>query len=209
MPRTATRRKPAPHAEATRGAIVDAAVETFALKGFDAASTREIARVAGVEQGLLTYHFRTKDDLWRAAANQVFAVLRQSVGSQLAGLDDVAPEDRGREAVRAYVRTMAANPAFFRFIVDQGHRTDARQRWLVDTHIKPGVEAMKRLGLLGAIGGEGDQLPHALFAMLGAGSLIFAVPQNCRRITGLDPRTPDAIDAHADFVANLLLPRAS
>lgn len=206
MPKATSRRKPAPHAEATRARIVAAAVETFALKGFDAASTREIAHAAGVEQGLLTYHFPTKDDLWRAAAERVFTVLQQSVGEHLAALEDVEPDERGREAVRAYVRTMAANPEFFRFIVDQGNRTDARQRWLVDRHIKPGVETMKRLGILRAIGAEEDQLPHALFAMLGAASLIFAVPQNCRRLTGVDPRKSEAIEAHADFVANLILP---
>jgi len=202
------RRKPAPHAEATRDRIVAAAVASFAHKGFEAASTREIARAAGVEQGLLTYHFPSKDDLWRAAAERVFTVLQESVGEQLSALEDVDPAERGREVVRAYVRTMAANPEFFRFIVDQGNRSDARQRWLVDKHIKPGVEAMKRLGILRAIGAEEDRLPHALFAMLGAGSLIFAVPQNCRRLTGLDPRKPEAIEAHADFVADLILPSA-
>ena len=206
MPRTQPRRKPAPHAEATRARIVNAAVESFAQKGFEAASTRHIAQAAGVEQGLLTYHFATKDDLWRAAADRVFAVLRESVEEHVATLEDIEPAERGREAIRAYVRTMAANPEFFRFIVDQGNRADARQRWLVDRHIKPGLEAMKRLGILRAIGADEDRLPHALFAMLGAGSLIFAVPQNCRRLTGVDPRKPEAIEAHADFVANLILP---
>ena len=66
---------------------------------------------------------------------------------------------------------------------------------------------MQQLGLLRAIGADEDKLPHALFAMLGAGSLIFAVPDNCRRLTGLDPRKPEAIEAHADFVADLLIPR--
>ena len=150
MPRT--RRKPAPHAEATRTRIVDSAVKAFADKGFEGASTREIAQAAGVEQGLLTYHFPTKDELWRAAANQVFAVLRGSVGERLASLEGIPPGERAREGVRAYVCTMAAHPEFFRFIVDQGNRSDARQRWLVDTHIKPAFEAMKQLGILRALG---------------------------------------------------------
>ena len=92
---------------------------------------------------------------------------------------------------------------------DQGNRSDARQRWLVDTHIKPALEAMKRLGLLRVIGADEENLPHALFAMLGAASLIFAVPQNVRRLTGADPRKPDVIEAHADFVADLLIRQGS
>ena len=208
MPRS--RRKPAPHAEATRRRIVDAAVKAFSDEGFEAASTRRIAQAAGVEQGLLTYHFPTKDRLWRAAADRVFEVLRGSVGEQVARVAALPAEAQAREGIRAYVRTMAGHPEFFRFIVDAGNRSDARQRWLVDTHIQPAYERLKQVGVLRAIGAEREaQLPHALFAMVGAGSLIFAVPHNCRRLTGVDPRKPEAIEAHAEFVADLLLARAS
>jgi hypothetical protein len=49
-------------------------------------------------------------------------------------------------------------------------------------------------------------LPHAYYVMAGAGSLIFAVAPECRRLTGLDPETAAAIEAHAEFVARLLVP---
>jgi len=206
MAKTRARRKPAPHAEATRTRIVAAAVKAFAEKGFEGASTREIAQAAGVEQGLLTYHFPNKDELWRAAADRIFGVLRQGVGERVALLEeDGDPDERSREAIREYVRTMAANPEFFRFIVDQGNRADARTRWLVDTHIKPGFETMKEFGLLRAARSE-EAVPHAFFSLLGAGSLIFSVAPNCRRLTGVDPRKREAIEAHADFVANLMVP---
>ncbi len=92
--------------------------------------------------------------------------LHDDVGERLASLEGVAPDERGREGIRAYVRTMAAHPEFFRFIVGQGNRSDARQRWLIDTHVEPGVQLMKQLGLLRLIGAGEDELPHALFAML-------------------------------------------
>jgi AcrR family transcriptional regulator len=180
----------------------------FAEKGFEGASTREIAAAAGVEQGLLTYHFPSKDELWRAAANRIFGVLRKGVTERVASLKATDPSERSREAIREYVRTMAANPEFFRFIVDQGHRYDARTRWLVDTHIKPAFASMKELGFLRAARREEDT-PHAFFSLLGAGSMIFSVPGNCRRLTGLDPRKRDTIEAHADFVANLMVPSDS
>jgi AcrR family transcriptional regulator len=180
-------------------------VKAFSRRGFGAASTREIAQAAGVEQGLLTYHFPSKDALWRAAADRIFTVLRKSVVERVASLEGLDPDERGREAIRGYVRTMAANPEFFRFIVDQGNRSDARTRWLVDTHIKPAFETIKRLGLLRAAGSDEARLPHAFFALVGAGSLIFSVAPNCRRLTGIDPRKREAIEAHADFVADLMV----
>ncbi len=206
MRKTLHKRQPAAHADATRSRIVVAAVTAFADRGFEAASTREIARRAGVEQGLLTYHFRNKDALWRAAADRVFCTLREGVFERLTKTGEVSPDERAREVIRTYVRTMAAHPEFFRFIVDQGHRFDERTDWLVETHIRPAFEMMKGLGLLRTAGHDENKLPHAFFALLGASTLIFSVPANCQRLTGADPQDPKVSEAHADFVARLLIP---
>src|SRR5882757_10448619 len=56
----------------TRQALLDSALHEFAAAGFDAASTRAIAARAGVRQGQLTYHFESKDVLWRAAVDHLF-----------------------------------------------------------------------------------------------------------------------------------------
>jgi len=206
MSKIRKKRQPAAHADATRSRIVEAAVAAFADRGFDAASTREIARRAGVEQGLLTYHFRNKDALWRAAADRVFTTLREGVMEHLTRMPEASTEEQARELIRTYVRTMAAHPEFFRFIVDQGHRFDERTEWLVKTHIRPAFEVMQQMGLLRVAGNDPSKWPHAVFALLGAGSLIFSVPANCQRLTGVDPRDPEVIEAHADFVAALLIP---
>jgi TetR/AcrR family transcriptional regulator len=202
-----TKRQPAAHADATRKRIVEAAVKVFADRGFDAASTREIAGKADVKQGLLTYHFPNKDALWRASADCVFSTLRESIATRLFAMQGGSDSDRdqARELVRTYVRTMAAHPEFFRLIVDQGHRFDERTDWLVDTHIRPAFKMMKELGLLRSAGQDESKLPHALFALLGASTLIFSVPGNCSRLTGCDPRDGETIEAHADFVAELLI----
>lgn len=43
--------------------IIKAAIETFAAKGYSASSTNEIARKAGVAEGTIFRHFKTKKDL--------------------------------------------------------------------------------------------------------------------------------------------------
>jgi AcrR family transcriptional regulator len=62
MPRTG-RRKGSPD---TREAILAAARETFADRGFDGASIRAIATGAGVDPALVHHYFGTKDELFRA-----------------------------------------------------------------------------------------------------------------------------------------------
>ena len=203
---TSRRRKTRPARGQARERIVTAAVEAFAEKGFEAASTRDIALRAATDQGLVTYHFPSKDLLWRAAADQLFGTLTNRLGERIASIAPASPRERARRAIREYVRWIAEHPEFFRFLVDAGNRSNARSRWLVDTHIKPRFEFMKEQGVVRASGIDEAATPHAFFALAGAAGLIFAVAPNCRRLTGLDPRKREVIEAHADFGADLMVP---
>ena len=192
--------------EATRERIVEAAVEAFAEKGFVGASTREIARRAGTNQGLITYHFRSKDELWRAAADRVFELLANRLAERLGSLEHAEPRERARQGIREYVRFAAAHPELFRMMVDEGKNSEPRMRWLVDTHLKPAYERFMHPRGVRLSGFDDRNLPHAYYVMAGAGSLIFAVAPECRRLTGLDPQREEVVEAHAEFVARLLVP---
>ena len=54
--------------EATRRRILGATAELIAEAGWTGFSTREIAARAGTTQGVVSYHWRSKDDLVREAA---------------------------------------------------------------------------------------------------------------------------------------------
>jgi TetR/AcrR family transcriptional regulator len=69
--RRVPRRAPAPDqrqvdAGRTRAALLDAALEEFAAKGFAGARVRDIAQRAGVSKDLVAYHFGGKDGLYLA-----------------------------------------------------------------------------------------------------------------------------------------------
>lgn len=68
----------------TREAILAAAREQFAGKGFDGASLRTIAAGAGVDAGLIRHFFGSKDDLF-AATLQIPDEIIQRVLAALAG----------------------------------------------------------------------------------------------------------------------------
>jgi TetR/AcrR family transcriptional regulator len=59
----------------TRASILDAAIAEFAERGFVGASIRAIADRLGLQHPLITYHYRSKDILWRAAEH-AFARIR-------------------------------------------------------------------------------------------------------------------------------------
>ena len=78
----------------TKALILEAALVEFAEKGFEGASIRDIGSRSGVPYPLITYHYRTKDMLWRAVAENAHAQLRQrweSVQSRDRGTGDCRP----------------------------------------------------------------------------------------------------------------------
>lgn len=64
---TVTRRD---RAEARRRQILDVALRLFAEQGFAGTSTRQIAAVAGITEGLIFHYYSTKADILRAITGQ-------------------------------------------------------------------------------------------------------------------------------------------
>jgi AcrR family transcriptional regulator len=60
----------------TRVSILNAAIAEFAERGFEGASIRAIADRLGLRHPLITYHYRSKEILWRAAAEHAFSQIR-------------------------------------------------------------------------------------------------------------------------------------
>lgn len=64
--------------EESRARILEAALELFARDGYEATPVREIARAAGVSQGLMYNYFAGKDDLLRALFEESMRDVRAS-----------------------------------------------------------------------------------------------------------------------------------
>lgn len=190
--------------EATRARILEAALEIFAERGFAGASTRDIASRAGTNQGLITYHFQSKEALWREAADQLFASLATRLEETLASLNGANRIEATKEGIREYVRFAAAHPELFRLMVDEGKVNDDRLTWLVRKHLKPRFKTISQ-DLLQAAGYDQAMLPHAFYALAGAASLMFAVAPECKLLTGMNPLSKKAIETHANFVADLIV----
>lgn len=69
----------AEHAMATRAALVQAARELFAKRGFADVSAEEIVQRARVTRGALYHHFKDKKDLFSAVCDELGVEMRQRV----------------------------------------------------------------------------------------------------------------------------------
>ncbi|WP_026917544.1 TetR family transcriptional regulator [Gordonia shandongensis] len=104
----------------TRGAILAAASELFARKGFDGTSVRAVAAEAGVDSALVHHYFGTKRDLFLAAVAipvdpaEVLAPLAETpldeVGEQLLLTVGALWEGDLRHAAVALLKSTLAAP---------------------------------------------------------------------------------------------------
>ncbi|TML79070.1 MAG: TetR/AcrR family transcriptional regulator [Actinobacteria bacterium] len=79
--------------ELTRTALVEAAAEVFARRGFDGASLEEIAEAAGFTRGAIYSNFGSKEDLMLAVVERYNQTLLDSFSNTLAKAKDTSKEE--------------------------------------------------------------------------------------------------------------------
>lgn len=106
----------------TPNALIDAALEIFAEKGYDGASVRAITARARANLGAITYHFGSKDKLYEAAFVSVAKPFREHLKTAIA--QDEPPLDRIESLVRAWYCYLSEHPSFSRVLLQ--HLASAR-----------------------------------------------------------------------------------
>ncbi len=192
----------------TKQKLLDAAIEAFSENGFKGTSTRDIAERAGVHHPLITYHFKNKEELWRAAAHQIFSRFNASMGQALQEVIDECPRTRMAMMIRTYVRYAASQPALHKVMVQEASRPSARLDWLIATYLRPLFEvSVKNLKELQDQGLAPQGNVAILFNMIRvtAGGLI-ALGHELKGTSGIDLDAPGTIDELSDMIVDVFLP---
>jgi AcrR family transcriptional regulator len=183
----------AEHIQDTRAALLRAARELFAEKGFAGTGTEEIVARARVTRGALYHHFRDKADLFRAVMQAVAGELAQRLVTQQlsrAAGDAASAWDQLREGFQAFLDACTGSD-FQRIVLVDGPAVLGHGAWsdLVERH---GL-GLLRTWLQQAIDdGQIDPLPveplaRLLAALIGEASLYIAQapqPDRARREAG-------------------------
>ena len=112
---------PAPHArpskkdvvaEFRRSEILDAARRVFARRGFADATVDEIAREAGIAKGTIYLYYKSKGDVYAAAAREGLLALHEQMVSNVRGA--VTAFDKVRAFIETKTRYFERNVDFFR-----------------------------------------------------------------------------------------------
>ena len=139
------------YGDLTRQRILDAAERVFSRDGFQGATTREIAREAGVNEVTLFRHFRTRDDLLRESI-----LCRSMAPEELIGPTSEWERDlpgQLEDYVRKYYEKLLDREALVRAVVGEGRILPPAVRETLLTKMAPvraalieRLEAAKKAG---------------------------------------------------------------
>lgn len=189
----------------TRERILEAAAEEFAEHGYSGASTRRVAAAAKVQHPALTYHFASKEGLWRAVMamlNERFASMYQQ---RLQGLRGVDPTTTLRLIMEDFIRFSARYPKFHRLMAHEAGQGGERMNWLVDRFAKDFFELLTGLIRSAQQDGrfvEGDAY-HVAYLFIGAVTRTFMLAAEVKRVSGRSPLTAAYIDEHVKLCLRL------
>ena len=190
----------------TRQRILDEALRLFAASGYEGVGIRDVAAAAGVNHGLIKYHFGDKDTLWREAVQLLFERTDRELAITPEMLEKPL-EEQFEMFLRQYVRYCANHPEHARLMVQESVRDSDRLAWAASRFIAPehegvirAIKALRKRGILP------DVDPVLLVYMISsAAQAPFMLAPELKHTHGVDAMDPAMIEAHADAVVALFL----
>lgn len=175
----------------TREALLDAAAIEFGDKGRAGARVSAIADRAGVSKQLISYYFGGKDGLYDALVARWYALETAWQGERLPLPDLVARYLEGAVDGRHLARL------FLRESLDDVTPAGARADGNGD------VEDLRRRQAEGEIAEDLDP-GYLLLALQGAVSASLVFPAEVRRLTGLEPDSPEFLATFAEQIRRIV-----
>ncbi len=186
----------------TREAILRAALSEFAERGFDAASIRNIGTRTGLQHPLITYHYRTKEVLWKAVAENAFAEIRKLWDDATVEGEELTPIEYLRREYSTFLRFTISHPDFHHFMIRESRPGNPRLPWLVETILLP---TMQRL--IPQIEGAQEQgdLPKGSpilvhYMLIGMTSVLSSLKAEIRQAAGIVTEDSEVVEAYLQLL---------
>ena len=190
----------------TRQTILSAALSEFGECGFDAASIRNIALRTGLQHPLITYHFRSKEILWKAVAENAFTEIRRLWDSESANYAEMSPIECLRAEYISFLRFTITHPDFHQFMLRENRPSNPRLPWLVESILAPTVKRLlpqiKAAQSTGHLPPGNPYLLH--YMMIGMMSVLSSLRDEIKMLSGIDAHSEKNVASYISIVDALI-----
>ena len=190
----------------TRERIIKAALAAFSERGFEGASTRDIAARADANQAMIRHYFESKEGLWKAVVTQMVEEQQQDLARVFEAIQPLDKKTRAKLIIRQFVLFSGRNPELYRLILFESAFDNPRLQWLVEDCLGPRVQ-----GIVGMLQTESEysreEAIHVVYAFIGASAHLFAIKPTIEKSFDYDPLSSEAIERHAEIIGQFFAPR--
>ena len=188
-----------------KNALLRAAIDLFAERGFDGVSLSQIASKVDADAGLTRYYFGSKASLWDAAMEQLSQFFVQAL-SDANRFKSGTKTEALKALIRAFIVASAQWPQVSRIIVFDGDKADARGQFIKAQFVAPFYHLLSELIEGAKTEGEIPKVSTrtVFFMITHGGSFPMALPALTNALPGEDIASAEGLDSHADAIVKLL-----
>ncbi len=185
-------------------AILEAALDAFAQRGYDGMSVRELNRQIGASHNLVHHYFGSKDALWRAAID--FGLGRVTDGWDLktwAHLDD--PVEILQQQLRRFLEITARSPALQRILEREASNGGSRLDYMAERYIIPHIKTtLAHFEATTRIEQRGLNMSGLVLLVASGTTAYFTQSALARKLGGSDPFSAEAMERHIRTMIDIL-----
>jgi AcrR family transcriptional regulator len=185
--------------------LLGKALEVFSQLGYEGASTREIAKRAGLNHALVTHYFGSKEKLWKTVVSDLIDEFDQSFLLTMAMVRTLDLRQQLQMIARNIVLFSAKRPELHRIVVYETAKESERLCWVRDEVLGPRVGMM--IASLESTGIDMDEAKTLMTVLIGAATHIFATSRLWGEILGYDLHSQEGIDRHFLMIEEIFGPK--
>lgn len=193
----------------TREKILEAAYQVFALKGKEGARVDEIAQQAGINKAMIYYHFKSKNELYRAVLKSIFTNIFPSV---LAIVQKGSPlQETLEKLVDLYLQFYTAQPELMKILLrelaDDGRELvpllQEMQREIPVLSTQPQIQCFQRWIEEGKMRSLDPR--HTWISFIGMTLIYFIGRPLILALLGFDEKENDVIQGRKENIIDILM----
>ncbi len=186
--------------------LLQLTLKAFAETGFEGTSLKTISDQLNIDDSLIYYHYKNKQNLWKQAMWQVITEYERQAKETVRLCKDQSTIDLGKSLTRHLVYFMAEHIEVYKIMNHELTRRSERSDWIIDNMLKPLGDRLTPIFQAYKRAGYEVNIPinNYIALIFGILSQFFFMDTMSKRLYEVDVYQKEEVDRHADIAVGII-----
>ena len=186
--------------------LLQLTLKAFAENGFEGTSLKTISDQLHIDDSLIYYHYKNKQNLWKQAMWQVITEYERQAKETVRLCKDQSTIDLGKSLTRHLVYFMAEHIEVYKIMNHELTRRSERSDWIIDNMLKPLGDRLTPIFQAYKRAGYEVNMPinNYIALIFGILSQFFFMDTMSKRLYDVDVYKQEEVDRHADLAVEII-----